>query len=78
MCSQDVIHRWSYPLVPSIFSTQGRYAKYKRNNVYISPDVILARSKPLCCARGNMKGSCDTFDKLTLDADCMLAAAGRA
>ncbi len=44
--SRDMIHRWTYPIVPDIFATvgaDGDQVVYKRNHIYLRESVILAR-----------------------------------
>lgn len=42
--SKDVLHRWTYPLVPDIFAPAGAVVRYKRNHVYVEDSVILSRT----------------------------------
>ncbi|CAH1390887.1 unnamed protein product [Nezara viridula] len=39
--SHDIIHRWTYPLVPDMFLDQ--YYSYRRNNIYVQDNVTLAQ-----------------------------------
>lgn len=39
--SHDIIHRWSYPLVPDMFFDE--YYSYKRKNIYVQDNVTLAQ-----------------------------------
>ena len=40
--SRDIMHRWTFPLVPDIFNFEHR-TTYKRNNIYQCEGVILGR-----------------------------------
>ena len=43
--SKDILNRWVYPLVPDVFSPgEATTAFYKRNHLYLQPNVYLARS----------------------------------
>ena len=47
--SQDVIHRWVYPLVPDNSSQPiGETYSYGRHNIYLNADVSLGRGTVLC------------------------------
>ena len=42
--SKDIIQRWSYPLVPDLkWDAQTPRHTLSRNNVYMQPDVKLAK-----------------------------------
>eukprot|EP00047_Mylnosiga_fluctuans_P011287 m.20421 g.20421 ORF g.20421 m.20421 type:complete len:653 (+) comp3530_c0_seq2:31-1989(+) len=41
--SRDIMHRWTYPIVPDVFSGPAG-VRYKRNHVYIEDGVILSRA----------------------------------
>ena len=38
-----MMNRWTFPIVPDLFGTNGAPAQYKRNHVYLEDGVILTR-----------------------------------
>eukprot|EP00043_Microstomoeca_roanoka_P007540 m.72633 g.72633 ORF g.72633 m.72633 type:complete len:754 (-) comp13863_c0_seq1:333-2594(-) len=42
--SQDVMNRWTYPLVPDLFAPDEKMYEYKRNNIYVQEGCILGRA----------------------------------
>lgn len=55
--SQDIMHRWTYPVVPDNFPLDGSRFNYMRHNVYKEGDIELGRG---CCIEKNVvigKGS---------------------
>eukprot|EP00051_Salpingoeca_urceolata_P004996 m.69499 g.69499 ORF g.69499 m.69499 type:complete len:706 (-) comp13992_c0_seq2:43-2160(-) len=45
--SMDIMQRWTYPLVPDLFSSSGACATHKGRNVYVQPGVYLSRTSVL-------------------------------
>ncbi|XP_072167243.1 translation initiation factor eIF2B subunit epsilon-like [Diadema setosum] len=41
--SKDIIHRWSFPLVPDHLSVCGCQYSFRRHNIYVANDVTLER-----------------------------------
>ena len=37
------MNRWTYPIVPELFSVNFKPASHKRNQIYLADDVILSR-----------------------------------
>ncbi|XP_013791032.1 translation initiation factor eIF-2B subunit epsilon-like [Limulus polyphemus] len=76
--SQDVIKRWSYPVVPDLLSLPGGRYSYLRHNIYKQKDVVLERhcilNENVVIGRGSKVGSRSSIINSVIGHDCEIGS----
>ncbi|XP_076343757.1 eukaryotic translation initiation factor 2B subunit epsilon isoform X2 [Tachypleus tridentatus] len=72
--SQDIIKRWSYPVVPDLLSLPGGRYSYLRHNIYKQKDVVLKRqcilNENVVIGHGSKVGSHSSIINSVIGHDC--------
>ncbi|KJE88922.1 translation initiation factor eIF-2B subunit epsilon [Capsaspora owczarzaki ATCC 30864] len=76
--SKDVIHRWTFPMVPDYSSEPGEAYKYGRNNIYQDERVLLSRScnvvEDVVIGKGTKVGENSQITCSTIGRNCVIGA----